>query len=155
MRWILTFIIGFFCGFIALCVTFGTKVLTNFKFSTFQYLIELEKQQFYPKGIAFLFLLLCNLAFASIGSWTVYLEPLVAGSGIPEIKCYLNGLNIPRLVDMYTMVLKAIGIVFACAAGLPLGKEGPMVHIGAVIAAEISQVMPLLPIPPSHLTIAI
>jgi H+/Cl- antiporter ClcA len=39
------------------------------------------------------------------------------------------------------MLLKAVGIVFACAAGLPLGKEGPMVHIGAVIAAAVSQVL--------------
>ena len=32
-----------------------------------------------------------------------------------------------------------IGIIFACSAGLPLGKEGPMVHAGAVIAAGVSQ----------------
>ncbi len=56
------------------------------------------------------------------------------------MKCYLNGLNIPRLLDMRTLLCKAAGIVFACAAGLPLGKEGPMVHIGAIIAAGISQV---------------
>lgn len=37
------------------------------------------------------------------------------------------------------MLWKGIGIVFACAAGLPLGKEGPMVHIGSVIAAGLSQ----------------
>lgn len=59
--------------------------------------------------------------------------------GIPEIKCFLNGLNIPNLVSFKTLVCKAVGIVFSCAAGLPLGKEGPMVHIGAVIASGISQ----------------
>lgn len=30
-------------------------------------------------------------------------------------------------------------MIFSCAAGLPLGKEGPMVHIGAIVAAGISQ----------------
>ncbi len=65
--------------------------------------------------------------------------PYLALLGIPEVKCYLNGLNMPGLISTKTMILKAIGIVFACAAGLPLGKEGPMVHIGAVVAAEISQ----------------
>ena len=59
--------------------------------------------------------------------------------GIPEIKCFLNGLNIPRIVSAKTLVCKGIGIVFACSGGLPLGKEGPMVHIGAVIAAIVSQ----------------
>jgi chloride channel 7 len=55
------------------------------------------------------------------------------------VKCYLNGLNIPRLVRFKTLLCKAAGIIFACASGLPLGKEGPMVHIGAVIAAGVSQ----------------
>ncbi len=67
-------------------------------------------------------------------------DSLSLSQGIPEIKCYLNGLNIHNLVKVRTMILKAVGIVFACAAGLPLGKEGPMVHIGAVVAAAISQV---------------
>eukprot|EP01039_Chlorochromonas_danica_P002361 gene2361-2592_t len=64
---------------------------------------------------------------------------MAAGSGIPEVKCYLNGLSIPRLLEMKTLICKAIGIIFACSAGLPLGKEGPMVHIGAIVAAGISQ----------------
>jgi H+/Cl- antiporter ClcA len=34
---------------------------------------------------------------------------------------------------------QVIGIMFAVAGGLPAGKEGPMVHSGAVIAAVISQ----------------
>lgn len=58
------------------------------------------------------------------------------------MKCFLNGFNIPRLVRFQTLVCKAIGIVFAVSAGLPVGKEGPMVHIGAVVAAGVSQVRP-------------
>ena len=65
---------------------------------------------------------------------------IVFDIGIPEVKCYLNGLDIPRLVRFKTLVCKAVGIVFAVCAGLPLGKEGPMVHMGAIIAAAVSQV---------------
>jgi H+/Cl- antiporter ClcA len=32
------------------------------------------------------------------------------------------------------------GMIFSCSCGLPLGKEGPMVHVGAVVAAGVSQV---------------
>ena len=60
-------------------------------------------------------------------------------SGIPEVKCFLNGLNIPNLLDVKTLVCKVVGIIFAYSSGLPLGKEGPMVHAGAVIAAGVSQ----------------
>jgi chloride channel 7 len=35
---------------------------------------------------------------------------------------------------------KILGIIFSCSSGLPLGKEGPMVHAGAVVAAGVSQV---------------
>jgi chloride channel 7 len=64
----------------------------------------------------------------------------VDGLGIPEVKCFLNGLNIPRLVRMKTLICKTVGIVFAVSAGLPVGKEGPMVHAGAIVAASVSQV---------------
>ena len=60
--------------------------------------------------------------------------------GIPEVKCFLNGLNVPRLVRFKTLVCKMIGIIFSVSSGLPIGKEGPMVHAGAVVAAGISQV---------------
>lgn len=56
------------------------------------------------------------------------------------MKCFLNGLDIPRLVRFKTLVCKTVGIVFAVSAGLPVGKEGPMVHAGAIVAAEVSQV---------------
>ena len=60
--------------------------------------------------------------------------------GIPEVKCFLNGLNVPRLVRFKTLVCKTIGIIFSVSSGLPIGKEGPMVHAGAVVAAGVSQV---------------
>lgn len=37
------------------------------------------------------------------------------------------------------MLVKAIGVVLAVCGGLIVGKEGPMIHIGAVVAAGISQ----------------
>jgi hypothetical protein len=32
-----------------------------------------------------------------------------------------------------------IGVSFSVSAGLPVGKEGPMVHSGSVVAAAVSQ----------------
>lgn len=139
LRWLLTFVTGLSCGIVALLVTSLTQFFTHGKFRIFRHLLELEKERTLPFGTAFAFLFLCNTAFGLVAWLTVYVEPLAAGSGIPEVKCYLNGLNVPQLLDMRTLFCKAIGIVFACAAGLPLGKEGPMVHIGAIIAAGVSQ----------------
>lgn len=138
-RWTLTLATGFVCGIVALFVSYSTKVFTTRKYDIFFKIIEKEKSGKVLPGSALLFLLTTNLIFASIAWSTVYLEPLAAGSGIPEIKCYLNGLNIPGIVRMRTLLCKAFGIIFACSSGLPLGKEGPMVHAGAVIAAGVSQ----------------
>ncbi len=69
----------------------------------------------------------------------VYIEPVSGGSGIPDIKCYLNGIDVPRIVDFKTLVCRVMGVTFSVAAGLPVGKEGPMVHSGGVVAAVISQ----------------
>jgi len=68
-----------------------------------------------------------------------YVEPLAAGSGIPEIKCWLNGVNMPNLLTLKTLVCKAVGVVFSVAAGLPCGKEGPMIHSGAIFGAQMTR----------------
>jgi chloride channel 7 len=80
-----------------------------------------------------------QLIFACAAALFVYIEPVAAGSGIPEIKCYLNGIALPRIVRIKTLLCKVMGVTFSVAAGLPVGKEGPMVHSGAVVAAGLSQ----------------
>jgi chloride channel 7 len=90
-------------------------------------------------GSAFLAFIFYQTLFAMIAAIFVWLEPVSGGSGIPEIKCFLNGIDLPRVVRVKTLFCKVIGVTFSVAAGLPVGKEGPMVHSGAVVAAGISQ----------------
>jgi hypothetical protein len=93
----------------------------------------------YSLFLAFLAFLLYQVCFAMIASIFVWIEPVSGGSGIPEIKCFLNGIDLPRVVRLKTLLCKVIGVTFSVAAGLPVGKEGPMVHSGSVVAAAISQ----------------
>ena len=44
-------------------------------------------------------------------------QPVAAGSGIPEIKCYLNGVKIPRVVRLQSFIAKAVGVLFSVAGG--------------------------------------
>jgi hypothetical protein len=37
------------------------------------------------------------------------------------------------------MRVQVAGVIFSVASGLPVGKEGPMVHSGAIAGAGISQ----------------
>jgi chloride channel 7 len=75
--------------------------------------------------------------FAMMASMSVWIEPVSAGSGIPEVKCYLNGINIERVASPLTLVSKVLGVICSVSAGLPVGKEGPMVHSGAIVAATL------------------
>ena len=81
MRWSLTFITGMLCGVVALLVSYFTKILTGYKFSTFNSLIESEKSLKVPYGSAYLFLFLCNLLFGFVAWVMVSIEPLASGSG--------------------------------------------------------------------------
>lgn len=47
---------------------------------------------------------------------------MAAGSGIPQVKCYLNGVKVPRVVRIKTLVSKAVGVTMSVLGGLAVGK---------------------------------
>lgn len=61
------------------------------------------------------------------------------GGGIPEIKAFLNGVDISKLITVRVLFAKMLGTCFAIASGLPVGKKGPLIQIGSIIAAVVSQ----------------
>lgn len=48
------------------------------------------------QGSAFLSYAGLNMCYVLVAYLMVVLEPIAAGSGIPEIKAFLNGVNLPR-----------------------------------------------------------
>jgi chloride channel 7 len=47
--------------------------------------------------------------------------------------------NIPGLFQLRTLFIKLISVICAVGGGLAVGQEGPMIHIGAMIAWNMSQ----------------
>eukprot|EP01064_Diplonema_japonicum_P013644 TRINITY_DN21185_c0_g1_i1.p1 TRINITY_DN21185_c0_g1~~TRINITY_DN21185_c0_g1_i1.p1 ORF type:complete len:902 (+),score=98.88 TRINITY_DN21185_c0_g1_i1:77-2782(+) len=80
-----------------------------------------------------------NMGYVAVAAFLVFLVPAAAGSGIPEVKCYLNGLRLPDILALRTLIAKATGVLMSVSGGLPCGKEGPMIHSGAIIASGVSQ----------------
>lgn len=71
----------------------------------------------------FLLYVLSNVVPVFFGSYLVtFVEPVAAGSGIPAIKCYLNGVKIPKVVRLKTLVVKALGVITSVVGGLAGGK---------------------------------
>uniref|UniRef100_A0A8C6UV89 Chloride channel 2c n=1 Tax=Neogobius melanostomus TaxID=47308 RepID=A0A8C6UV89_9GOBI len=75
--------------------------------------------------------------------FTQILAPQAVGSGIPEMKTILRGVVLKEYLTFKTFVAKVIGLTCALGSGLPLGKEGPFVHIASLCAALLSKFMSL------------
>ena len=68
--------------------------------------------------------------------------PYACGSGIPEIKTILSGFIIRGYLGKWTFLIKSVAIMLAVAAGLSLGKEGPMVHMACCVGNILAYLFP-------------
>ncbi|XP_035769517.1 chloride transport protein 6 isoform X1 [Neolamprologus brichardi] len=138
VHWMMVFAIGVTVGLLGLFVDFFVRLFNKLKFTVVGDSIE----KCSDKGclsLSLLELLAFNMTFVFIASVLVLIEPVAAGSGIPEIKSYLNGVKIPGIVRLRTFLCKAAGVLFSVAGGLFVGKEGPMIHSGAIVGAGLPQ----------------
>jgi chloride channel 7 len=46
---------------------------------------------------------------------------------------------IPKVFNIFTVAVKFASCALCVASGLPVGPEGPMIHIGGAIGAALSQ----------------
>lgn len=85
-------------------------------------------------GVGYVVYIVISIVFGSISSLlTLYLEPLAAGGGTTEMMGYFNGVNYPGVFSVKTLIVKIFGLMTAIAAGLCIGKEGVLAHIGSII----------------------
>ncbi|GAB5370182.1 hypothetical protein AAMO2058_001470500 [Amorphochlora amoebiformis] len=76
--------------------------------------------------------------FLVVGSVLVtqYIAPEAAGSGIPQLKAVLAGeVEVEAFLSGRVFLGKIIGTMLALGAGLPIGREGPFIHLAASLAA--------------------
>lgn len=135
MKWSLCILIGLLLGLLAFCVDTTIEKMLDWKFQTITKLIKCDQDFFIP--LATLVIVSGVLACVA-GSLVSFVEPLAAGSGIPEMKTYLNGLHMDGLMCIRTLLAKLVGVVFSISAGLVAGKEGPFVHGGGIIGGGVA-----------------
>ncbi|KJH51393.1 chloride transporter, ClC family [Dictyocaulus viviparus] len=63
----------------------------------------------------------------------------ILGSGIPEVKVIMHGFVLRNYLTLKTLTAKIIGLTLALGSGMPLGKEGPFVHMGAIVASLLNK----------------
>ncbi|XP_061198262.1 H(+)/Cl(-) exchange transporter 7-like isoform X3 [Saccostrea echinata] len=134
-KWLVMFFIGLGTALLAATIYYVVEKLAHYKFELIQhYFDECAKNNcLYQPALLWMGInLVVTLAGASL---VTFLQPLAAGSGIPYIKSYLNGIKIPGLLTFRAFVAKTVGVVLSILGGLACGKEGPMAHSGSIIAA--------------------
>ena len=73
---------------------------------------------------------------------TAYVSPAALGSGVAETMGILNGVKYPDFICLKAFLVKFLGVALAVSAGLCVGKEGPLVHMGAIVGCAV----PYLPL---------
>ncbi|KAK4874937.1 hypothetical protein RN001_014297 [Aquatica leii] len=138
-RWFIFLLIGVCTALIACVIDISIEQLSEIKYASLSKCVD----KYIIVGklyIPYFLYVLYNIVPVFIGATLVaFVEPIAAGSGIPQVKCYLNGVKVPQVVRIKTLLVKSIGVVLSVVGGLAGGKEGPMIHSGAVVAAGISQ----------------
>lgn len=75
---------------------------------------------------------------------SVWFTPFGPRSGIFAIltlltsQAYFNGIHIPGLLSLKTLIAKLISATFVLAAGLIAEGEAPFVHIGAIVGGGLT-----------------
>jgi len=91
-----------------------------------------------PLGILLLFLLL--LAVGLVVGRITESEPLIKGSGIPQLEGQFHGHLSPN--PFAVLVKKFIGGALSIICGLSLGREGPSIQLGAMTGQLVSRRLP-------------
>ncbi|KAM7279097.1 hypothetical protein ACFE04_006231 [Oxalis oulophora] len=134
VKWLFALLIGIGTGLAAVFINISVENFAGWKFSLTFAII----QKSYVAGFVVYILINLALVFSSVFIITNF-APAAAGSGIPEIKGYLNGIDVHGILLFRTLIGKIFGSIGSVGGGLALGKEGPLVHTGACIASLLGQ----------------
>ncbi|KAF9594409.1 hypothetical protein IFM89_031011 [Coptis chinensis] len=135
LKWTLAFLIGLLTGVIATLINLSIENIVGFKLLAVARFVE-EKRYV----MCIIYFTMVNLVLSLVVVvLCVMFAPTTIGSSIPEIKAYLNGVDTPNMFGAPQLVVKIIGSICDISAGLDLGKEGPLVHIGSCIASLLGQ----------------
>ncbi|CAL1544815.1 unnamed protein product [Lymnaea stagnalis] len=134
-RWVMIGLIGFVIGVVSF---FLHQLIERIDHLKWRITKDLLKDERIWEG--WLFCAGYSMLFAVFAATVVvFWRPSAGGSGMPEVTGYLNGTQIRRIFSIRTLIAKFLSCVAAIGCGMPIGPEGPMIHMGASVGSGLSQ----------------
>lgn len=133
--WIFLVLLGLLMALVSWCMDYvSAKSLQAYKWTYAQMKPSLPLQ--YLAWVTFpLILILFSALFCQL------ISPQAVGSGIPEMKTILRGVVLKEYLTLKAFVAKVVALTAGLGSGIPVGKEGPFVHIASICAAVLSKFM--------------
>ncbi|KAJ1446000.1 chloride channel [Pelagophyceae sp. CCMP2097] len=130
-RWVVTCAIGLTMGATAITLSKLTESLLLLRVSFLAPLSDAPTVRFAA------YVLWNSSLAAAAAALVVFVAPGAAGSGIPVVKAYLNGVRpaTQSCLSLRCFGVKLVGTALAVASGASLGPEGPLVHLGAIVGS--------------------
>ncbi|XP_055447156.1 chloride channel protein 1 isoform X2 [Bubalus kerabau] len=133
--WIFLVLLGLLMALVSWCMDYvSAKTLQAYKWSYYQMQPSLPLQFLVWVGFP-LILILFSALFCQL------ISPQAVGSGIPEMKTILRGVVLKEYLTLKAFVAKVVALTAGLGSGIPVGKEGPFVHIASICAAILSKFM--------------
>jgi chloride channel 7 len=102
LKWTLALLIGLITGFVGFFNNLGVENIAGFKTLLTNNLML--KQKYHE---AFALYVGCNMILGvAAAALCAYIAPAAAGSGIPEVKAYLNGIDAHSILAPSTLFVK-------------------------------------------------
>ncbi|CAG9570316.1 unnamed protein product [Danaus chrysippus] len=133
--WVFLALLGIIMAVLNFAMDKGIAVCNNARMWMYKDLATSTFSQY----IAWVSLPVCLILFAAGFVHIVAAQSI--GSGIPEMKTILRGVHLKEYLTFRAMVSKVIGLTATLGSGLPLGKEGPSVHIASMVATLLSKLV--------------
>ncbi|XP_054420263.1 chloride channel protein 1 isoform X2 [Pteronotus mesoamericanus] len=136
--WIFLVLLGLLMALVSWSMDYvSAKTLQAYKWTYYQMQPSLPLQ--YLVWVTFpLILILFSALFCHL------ISPQAVGSGIPEMKTILRGVILKEYLTIKAFVAKVVALTAGLGSGIPVGKEGPFVHIASICAAVLSKFMSVL-----------
>jgi chloride channel 7 len=126
-------------GSIAFLLDLLVELLINTKWKATEYV---SRETGNPL-LGYVVIVAISLSFTFVAAAiTAYVAPAALGSGVAETMGIMNGVKSNEFISLKALFVKFFGVALAVSAGLCVGKEGPLVHMGAIVGC-VSPYFPL------------